>query len=138
MEVIVIDMDTDYQRAISDAVTPNEQRKIGRDYIMKNLRGIYILSDGKKVMISRKTAEEYTHKAPELKLRAIPELANMLMNSTLINVRCSYKLRKNFKYFEYYGTPFEINGTQYVAELNIGITAENEVVLYDVNKFKEK
>jgi len=135
MEVIIIDMDTDLQRAITDAGTPNDERKVVRFYILDNLRGKYITSDGRCVVISSKTADKYTNKANKIKLRAGQHLDTMLLRSKLINI--VDVVHDSFEKFAYYETCFEIDGEKYVGMLNVGITSENESILYDLKPFKE-
>jgi len=132
--VVKIDMKADIQKAISDAKTANEERKVVREYMKKHLRGIYTTSDGREVMISGTTAKKYTSKAPVIKLRAAPELVAMLKHSTFLGVVDA--VHDSFSKFAYYETHFEINDEQYVAEINVGITRENESILYDLNQIR--
>jgi len=135
-KVIKVDISTELQISISDATNPNAQRKFVFDYILQNLRGKYNTTDGREVVISSKTAKKYTNKADELKLRVAPYLDEMLMNAKLINI--VYAEHASFEKFAYYETFFENNGKSYVGLLNVGITIENESILYDLRPIKEK
>lgn len=107
MHTIKVEMNSELQMAISKVNNPNEQRKIVFDYIMNNIRGKYITKDGREVAITRKTASKYTHDANETKLRATPELANMIMQSESLGVvEAQHKI---FAKFAYYKTIFQVD-----------------------------
>jgi len=137
-KIIKIDLDTEIQKAITNAMTRNEQRKVMRFYILDNLRGTYTARDGRKIVISNSTADKFTHNASEIKLRIVPYLVEMIKTSTFKNIVSAYKTRPDFEYFAYYKTSFELNSKIYVAEINVGITAIGESTLYEVCPIKEQ
>jgi len=136
MKVIIIDTNTDIQRAISDAETPNNERKVVFEYIMSEMRGVYLSSDGIDITISARTAKKCTSHATEIKLRAITKLDEMLTHCEFDEI--VEAKHKRYSKFIYYKTNFEIDGKRYSAIINVGITNGDKAVLYDFNQIKEQ
>jgi len=132
-KAVVIDLNADIQKRFDNA-TPNEQRKIVKDYIMDNLRGKYPTNDGIEVAITGTTAKKYTNKAPVSKLRVAPELARLIQQSTLSGVVDAK--HKSFDKFMYYDVKFSIGNETYSGVLNIGVSNNGDAILYDLNQIK--
>lgn len=105
-------------------------------YILDNLKGEYLASDGRTVAVNRRGAKEMTTYAPLVKLRVAPELANLIgigLFRELVDTE-----HKQFKQFAYYDVVFKIGDKWYEGILNIGVRESGESCLYDVNPFEEK
>ena len=136
-DVVKISMNTEFQKAICDAVTPKEQRYFVSCYIKTNLIGKYMTGDGRIVVINGTTADKFTHLAPEIKLRVVPRLRRLIRTGQLINI-VDTPGHKKFCKMAYYRVKFSIYGVVYVGDLNIGIMPNGTSTLYDLNPFNLK
>jgi len=133
--VVKIDMNTEFQKAISGAKTAGDQRDFVYDFIMNNLRGKHIASDGRVVEICEATADKFIHRAPEIKLRVVAELQNMLKFCYLRNVvDVDHKI---FNKFVYYDVVFQVDDKKYIGTLNVGVRKDGASVLYDMKPYNE-
>lgn len=136
MKIVKVDMTTDLQKAISEAKTPYEDRKVVFDYIMNEMRGVYISCDGIEITISSRTAKKYVNNAFEAKLRAAPHIIEMLQHSEFVCIVDAN--HKRYSKFIYYKTNFDVDGKIYSAIINVGIASGNKAILYDINQIKEQ
>ena len=134
-KIVSVDLDSDIQKKL-DGITPNEQRKIIFDYIMENLRGKYPADDGREIAVSGVTADKYTNKAPEIKLRAAPEIESLIKAAKLDNV--VDVTHSKYKQFAYYNVAFQVGKDVFEGKLNIGIQKNGVATLYDLNPYNEK
>lgn len=130
-----VNLDSDIQKQFDNA-TPKERAKIAFDYIMNNLRGKYSTSDNREVKIERVGAKEISHTLYEPKIRVSPELSKLIENGRFINIRNAN--HGIFDKFAYYEVRIGIGNDTYSAILNIGIRANGESTLYDINQFKRQ
>jgi hypothetical protein len=139
--VVEIRLDSEYQKAIDNAKTANEQRKIAFDYIKDNLKGVYIANDNREINIQNVTAKKITHNAPVTKLRMVENLAEMVEAGELQGVTPTPNHPK-FREFVYYNTDIKFitdnEVLEYSARLNVGVRANGESVLYDINPYSKK
>ncbi len=134
-EFVEINLDKDIQKQFNKA-TPKERTKIAREYILKNLRGVYPAKNGVEINISRKTAKEITNTTYEPKIRVTPELNKIINNSKFIETKKA--THGKFNRFLYYKTLLKIGVNKFSAILNVGVDKNNNCVLYDINQFIEK
>lgn len=133
--VVKIDLNTDIHKKLTASKDINTKRKIVLDYILNNLRGKYPTSDGRIVAVERLGAKKLVM-GNELKIKVLPELANLIMASRFKNI-IDVKHR-HFKQMAYYDVSFEVENITYEGILNIGIRENKEATLYDLNPFNAK
>jgi len=132
-KVVKVDLSSKIQKAILEASSPSERRKLAYRYIMENFAGDHKTSDGRVITINSITAGKMTYDDHPIKIKVSPQLADLLQKSEFSHMGELSKERKdNFVKFAYYNTDFDINGTMYKGQLNIGITNSNKAVLYDI------
>lgn len=133
--VVEINLDTEIQKQF-DKATPRERQNIAFRYIMDNLRGKYPTKDGREILVERVGADKMSHTLNELKIRVLPELANLIEVSKFNKiVKVDHKI---FDKFAYYNTCFSVNNEKYSAFLNVGIRKNGLSTLYDINPFNKK
>ncbi|GBU20490.1 hypothetical protein R80B4_00368 [Fibrobacteres bacterium R8-0-B4] len=135
-QYIDVDLTTEIQKRLQATDAMDEKRKIAYRYIMDNLRGVYPTNDGRKVAITRKSADEITNAAPAIRIQVTPELENIIKagaNPIIKDVQ-----HKIFDKFVYYDVALKIDDDFYTANVNIGITKNGDSVLYQINRFERK
>lgn len=134
-KTVEVRMDTAIQRQFDNA-TPKERSKIAYRYIMDNLRGKYAADDGRTITISGVGADKMSHTTNETKIRVLPELARLIEAGKLQGIKDVE--HKKFSKFAYYDVSFQIGKERYTALLNVGIRANGESTLYDINPFNKQ
>lgn len=120
-----------YQKSLEDLVDIKNRRELAFDFIMQNCRGKFTMSDGRSVLISRMTADKYTNKAYDIKLKIVPNLIKFLHTCKFINIVSV--IHDEFAKFAYYDVYFYVDEKRYKATINIGIRTNGESILYDIN-----
>lgn len=134
-KVVEVDMDAEIQKQFDNA-TPKERSKIAYRYIMDNLCGKYAAHDGREITISGVGADKMSHTTNETKIRVLPKLADLIKAGELQGIKDV--THKKFNKFAYYKVTFQIRDNRYVALLNVGIRANGESTLYDINPFNKQ
>ncbi len=134
-KTVEINLNSEIQKQFNNA-KPKERATIARQYILDSLRGKYPTNDGLEVYISRKTAKEITHTTYEPKLRATPQLVDLIKNGVYIKEEKA--THGTFERFIYYKVKLSIKNIVYTAYLNIGVIKQNISTLYDINQFNEE
>jgi hypothetical protein len=74
--------------------------------------------------------------APEIRLRAIPELENIIKAGTLKEIKpAEYGVFENFAYYD---AIVKIGGDFYGALINIGVKPDGGSFMYQINKFEKR
>lgn len=134
-DIVEVELNSEIQKEF-DTATAKERQKIAFKYIMDNLRGKYPIGNGEEVAIERVGADKMSHTLNEIKIRVLPELANLIKISKFKGV---VDVNHNiFKKFAYYDTFFSIKNETYSARLNIGIRKNGFSTLYDINPFSKQ
>lgn len=132
--IVNIAIDTNIQRQF-DKATPKERSKIAYQYILDNLRGRYPTADGKSVLIERVGAKKISHTLFEPKIRVIPQLGELISAGTFIETKTVN--HSKFAEFSYYDVDVRIGSESYHAVLNIGVRANGDSTLYEINQFEK-
>lgn len=132
---VEVDLSTKVQKQLDSAISAKEQRKIMYSYLCEYLRGEYCASDGRTVVINESSVDKITHRASLVKLRAAPHLAELIEVGSFICMVDA--IHKKFKSFVYYNIIFKVSDKWYLGKLNIGVRANEESVLYELNKLEE-
>jgi len=135
-QYVDVDLTTDIQKKLWSADSINERRRIAYYYIMGNLRGEYPTNDGRTVSINQRSANELTHGAPDIRIKVIPELVNIIKAGNRLAIKDA--VHKQFSQFAYYDVLLKVGDEYYTANINIGIRKSGESVLYQINQFDEK
>jgi len=132
---VYVDLTKDIQNKIDAVETIREKRRVAFMHIMDNLRGKYPASDGRIVEINRRSANELTFKAPEIRLHVTPELESIIRAGQFKEIKPAE--HGGFKDFAYYEVVLKVGDDYYSALVNIGIMPNGDSVLYQINKFEE-
>lgn len=135
IEVVEVDLTADIQKQF-DKATPKERSKIAYDYIMDNLRGKYPTTDSRTIAIEKIGAKKISHTLFEPKIKVVPELGYLIKSGKLENIK--EVEHKVFSKFAYYKVSFKIGNEKYNAILNVGIRANGDSTLYDINQFERQ
>jgi hypothetical protein len=131
-----VDLARDVQKKLDAAGTIQEKRRIALQHIMDNLRGKYATNDGRTVEVNRRSANELTFGAPEIRLRAVPELENIIKTGNLKEIKpAEYGIFENFAYYE---AMIKIGDDYYSALINIGVKQDGGSFMYQINKFEKR
>lgn len=132
-KIVKVDLSSDFQKQFDAAKTPKERQTIAFCYIMDNLRGKYMTSDGRTVAIERVGADKMTYRDNNIKLRVCPSLADMIKAGEFQYIKqAEEKNNPKFKEFVYYKIKLQVGKDRYVGLLNIGIRADKSSTLYDL------
>lgn len=137
-----VKVDTDQH--IFEGKTLKEQKEIAKKYILNNFRENGITNNNENILVSRRTANEYTHPKNKLsytesksKMKASTELDNLIKSSEYLYSKTDdgrHKFAKDG--WEYYKTVFEVDGTKFEGIINIAKDG-NKKTLYDITKIKK-
>jgi len=136
-KIIIVDLNADIQKQF-DVASDKECRQLAYRYIMDNLKGEYITSDGLVVEVGSRGARELIFKDKvinNIKIKLAPHLDEIIKSATFDNIKNVYKKRKDsFDKFAYYIAKISIDDIVYSATINIGINSKtNKAVFYDIN-----
>ncbi len=133
-----VEIDTDQDLFIGK--TKKEQIKIAKKYILDNFKGKELMVEKNHVLVTRKSANEYTYSKVKVnissKMKASTELDNLLKIA-------KYKYSKNDDGrhsfakdgWEYYETKFKVGNYIYTGLINIAKN-KNKRMFYDITKIK--
>lgn len=120
-----------------------EQNKLAKQYILENFKGKELLIDDSSAIVTRKTANEYTHPKTTLqkkdassKMKASTELDNLLSVS-----KYKYSKSDDGRHpfakdgWDYYETTFKVGDRTYTGLVNIAKNG-NKKMLYDITNLK--
>jgi hypothetical protein len=134
-----IQTNPELQSLLNSAKDINEKRKIVEKWIMTRLRGKYATDDGREIIVSRKSADKLSHSANEIKIKVVPELADLIKVGTFDSIVKA--THGGFDNFAYYNTQFKLADDFYTAVLNIGIKIngkETQSTLYEIDRIQNK
>ena len=141
-KIVEVNLDTDIQKKLKNATTPKERQELAFRYIMDNLRGRYPARDGRIVAIEKVGADKMSHTFNEIKIRVLPELANMIeageLEGMVVAKKDNGQPHKLFTHFAYYKVLFQLGDHRYIGRLNVGIRKDRSSTLYDLNPFNKQ
>lgn len=138
-KVVKVKLNTEVQKQIAAAKTSKERQKIAFRYIMDNLRGRYIASDGRTVAIERVGASKITSVDRKDKLQACPALADMIKAGEYDHsAKGEDKPNKRFEEFVYYKVRVKVSNEIYRGMLNVGVRKDGSSTLYDLRPFDKE
>lgn len=136
-------VNVDTNQNIFEGKTLVEQTKIAKEYILDNFKGKELSINDNSVMVTRKTANEYTHPKTTLqknnassKMKASTELDNLLSISEYKYSKADdgrHKFAKDG--WDYYKTTFKVGNAMYNGLINIAKNG-NKKMLYDITNLK--